>query len=43
MPIVIGAKPESSFKNPIGLLNDCHRRIERFLSVLVRVTAEAHG
>lgn len=43
MPIVIGAKPESSFKDPIGLLNDCHRRIERFLSVLVRIAAEAQG
>lgn len=39
MPIVIGGKPESSFADPIGLLTDCHRRIERFLSVLVQLSA----
>jgi hemerythrin-like domain-containing protein len=43
MPIVIGAKPESNFADPIGLLTDCHRRVERFLSVLVQVGAQAHG
>lgn len=43
MPIVIGAKPESSFADPIGLLTDCHRRIERFLAVLVQVSAQAGG
>ena len=43
MPITIGGKPESSFADPIGLLADCHRRIERFLSVLVEVSAQAHG
>ncbi|HLK49596.1 MAG TPA: hemerythrin domain-containing protein [Bryobacteraceae bacterium] len=43
MPIVIGAKPESTFADPMGLLTDCHRRIERFLEVLVRLAAEAQG
>jgi hemerythrin-like domain-containing protein len=43
MPIVIGAKQESSFNDPIGLLGDCHRRVERFLAVLVHVAAQAHG
>ncbi len=43
MPVLIGAKPESTFEDPIGLLGDCHRRIERFLSILVRVTAEVCG
>ncbi len=38
MPVVIGARPESSFADPIGLLTDCHRRIERFLSVLAQAT-----
>jgi len=42
MPVVIGAKPESNFRDPIGLLADCHRRIERFLSVLVRLAAKAN-
>jgi hemerythrin-like domain-containing protein len=43
MPVVIGARPESSFRDPIGLLTDCHRRIERFLGALVRVAGEAKG
>ncbi|MFN7997566.1 MAG: hemerythrin domain-containing protein [Bryobacteraceae bacterium] len=43
MPVIIGAKPESDFSNPIGLLTDCHRRIERFLSVLVQVASDAQG
>ncbi|MGE5644630.1 MAG: hemerythrin domain-containing protein [Acidobacteriota bacterium] len=43
MPVVIGAKPESSFADPFGLLTGCHRRIEGFLSVLVQVAAEAQG
>jgi hemerythrin-like domain-containing protein len=40
MPIVIGAKPESDFRDPIGLLSDCHRRVERFLATLTRVGTE---
>ena len=43
MPITIGAKPESGFDDPIGLLGDCHRRIERFLSTLVAVADQARG
>jgi hemerythrin-like domain-containing protein len=43
MPIVIGAKRESDFTDPIGMLGDCHRRIEMFLNVLVRVVEQAHG
>src|SRR6185369_14309138 len=43
MPVVIGSKPESSFQDPIGLLTDCHRRVDKFLSVLVQVSAEAQG
>jgi hemerythrin-like domain-containing protein len=43
MPIVIGAKQQSNFTDPIGLLTDCHRRIERFLSVLLKVSTEVHG
>jgi hemerythrin-like domain-containing protein len=43
MPIVIGAKPESNFLDPIGLLTDCHRRVEKFLSVIVKVGAQAQG
>jgi hemerythrin-like domain-containing protein len=43
MPIVIGGKPESHFSDPVGLLTDCHRRIERFLSVLARLGKDARG
>src|SRR5436190_12325230 len=43
MPIVIGAKPESNFDDPIGLLTDCHRRIEMFLGVLTQLAEEGRG
>jgi len=43
MPIVIGAKRESDFTDPIGMLGDRHRRIEMFLNVLVSVAEQAHG
>ena len=43
MPITIGSKPESAFADPMGLLADCHRRIERFLSVLIHVSTQADG
>jgi hemerythrin-like domain-containing protein len=37
MAIQIGAKLDSGFDDPIGMLIDCHRRIERFLHVLCMV------
>ncbi|MFY9610203.1 MAG: hemerythrin domain-containing protein [Blastocatellia bacterium] len=43
MPITIGKKIESDYSNPLGLLSDCHRRIEQFLDVLIRVTSQARG
>lgn len=43
MPIAIGAKRESDFTDPIGMLGDCHRRIERFLNVLVRLAEGVRG
>lgn len=43
MAIQIGAKPDSGFDNPLGMLQDCHRRIERFLHILVTVAAKASG
>ena len=43
MPITIGARPESDITDPIGVLSDCHRRIERFLSVLQKLAAERQG
>ena len=37
MAIQIGAKPDSGFDDPIGMLKDCHRRIEHFLNILCTV------
>ncbi len=43
MAIQIGAKPDSGFDDPIGMLIDCHRRIERFLHILWAVSHHALG
>jgi hemerythrin-like domain-containing protein len=43
MPIQIGAKTENSFANPIGLMADCHRRIKKFLSLMITVMRQTHG
>jgi hemerythrin-like domain-containing protein len=42
MPVRIGTA-ENTFTNPIGLMSDCHRRIERFLQALLRVTSDSDG
>ena len=41
MAIQIGAKPDSGFDDPIGMLTDCHRRIEHFLQILCLVAERA--
>lgn len=43
MAVRIGSRLESDYSNPLGMLSDCHRRIERFLDVLMRVSRQAHG
>jgi hemerythrin-like domain-containing protein len=43
MAIQIGSKPDSGFDDPIGMLKDCHRRIESFLHVLCVVVDRAQG
>lgn len=43
MPIQIGQRPDHGFDEPLGLLSDCHRRIEHFLGVLVAVAENAAG
>ena len=43
MGIQIGAKPDSGFDDPIGMLKDCHRRIERFLGILCVVVNRVQG
>jgi len=43
MAITIGQPPESDFNNPLGMLSDCHRRIARFLEVLINLAEEGGG
>ena len=43
MAIQIGAKPDSGFDDPIGMLKDCHRRIESFRGVLCVAVDSAQG
>ena len=43
MAVQIGARPDSGFDDPIGMLKDCHRRIERFLDILCQVAQQAQG
>lgn len=37
----IGAKPESDFSEPLGMLRDCHKRIQFFLGDLTRLAETA--
>ena len=43
MGIQIGAKLDSGFDDPIGMLKDCHRRIEHFLGILSTVVERAEN
>lgn len=43
MAVQIGAKPDSGFNDPLGMLKDCHRRIESFLGILCTVADRAKG
>ena len=43
MPVTLGGPPQASFEQPLALLSDCHRRIERFLDVLLRITKSRRG
>lgn len=43
MPIQIGQRTDHGFDEPLGLLSDCHRRIEHFLGVLATITSGAAG
>lgn len=40
---ILGRKPDHGFDEPLGLLSDCHRRIETFLGILERVAREFQG
>ncbi len=41
--IHIGAPLAHDFSNPLGVLSDCHRRVEHFLQLLITVTVRARG
>jgi hemerythrin-like domain-containing protein len=43
MALRIGKPLDHSFDEPLELLADCHRRIEHFLDVLVRIEGAAAG
>lgn len=43
MPLQIGQRPDHGFTEPLGLLSDCHRRIEHFLRVLLAIGREGAG
>ena len=43
MAVQIGAKPDSGFDDPIGMLTDCHRRIENFLRFVCVVAERSSG
>jgi hemerythrin-like domain-containing protein len=42
MAIQLGAPPQHGFDQPLGLLSDCHRRMEHFLGILRKI-AEPEG
>jgi hemerythrin-like domain-containing protein len=43
MLVTIGQSADHGFDSPLGLLSDCHRRIERFLSVLATIARVRRG
>lgn len=43
MLVKIGGPVDHGFDAPLGLLSDCHRRIERFLAVLVTIADVRRG
>ncbi len=43
MPLQIGQPLDHSFDEPLGLLSDCHRRIEYFLDVLLGLARSVAG
>jgi hemerythrin-like domain-containing protein len=41
MPVSLGSKGQAGFDQPLELMKDCHRRIEFFLGVLIKVVERA--
>ncbi|HLJ48341.1 MAG TPA: hemerythrin domain-containing protein [Bryobacteraceae bacterium] len=43
MAVQIGEKKQAGFDDPLGMLSDCHRRIERFLAALLLISRSKRG
>lgn len=43
MPVQIGQKRQAGFDDPLGMLSDCHRRIENFLAALLKLARQRSG
>lgn len=43
MSLRLGQAADHGFDQPLGLLSDCHRRIEQFLGIIVTVVQAARG
>jgi hemerythrin-like domain-containing protein len=43
MPVQIGQKRQADFDDPLGMLSDCHRRIETFLATLLAIARSFRG
>ena len=43
MLLRVGSAPDHGFDEPLGLLSDCHRRIEHFLSHLIALARKNRG
>jgi hemerythrin-like domain-containing protein len=43
MLLKVGQRADHGFDEPLGLLSDCHRRIEHFLSVLTAIAGQTAG
>jgi hemerythrin-like domain-containing protein len=43
LPMSLGTRTDHGFDEPLGLLSDCHRRIERFLGGMLAVTRQFNG
>lgn len=43
MALTLGQAPDHGFDQPLGLLSDCHRRIEHFLGAMAAVTQAVRG
>ncbi|MFW6059823.1 MAG: hemerythrin domain-containing protein [Phycisphaeraceae bacterium] len=43
MPVSLNQSPDHGFDAPMGLLSDCHRRIERFLAAQLEVVRTGRG